>query len=122
MKRTVPLRNNRDFQKVYKNGKFYAGRYIVVYSLYNRLSDNINRIGITASKKVGKSVRRNKIKRLIKENYRLMEAMIKTGHDIVFVIRNSEKLPDFYDIRREMFFLLKKLLLLKEETCNCLKN
>jgi ribonuclease P protein component len=122
MKKTVPLKKNRDFQKVYKNGRFYAGKYIVLYSLFNRFNININRMGITASKKVGKSVRRNKIKRLIKENYRLLEDMIKTSYDIVFVIRNSEKQPDFYDIKKEMHFLLKKLMLLKEEKYNCLKN
>lgn len=120
MKITIPLKNNKDFLKVYKNGRFYSGKYIVLYSLRNGF--DINRIGITASKKVGNCVKRNKIKRLVKENYRLIEDKIKDGYDIVFLIRNNEKIPDFYDIKKEMIFLLNRLSLLKEENCNCLKK
>ena len=64
MKKTVSIKSNREFVRVYKKGKFFAGKYIVLYVLQNGLK--INRIGITASKKIGKSVKRNRIKRLIR--------------------------------------------------------
>lgn len=107
MKKTIPIKNNREFVKVYKKGKFFAGKYIVLYILPNRL--NINRLGITASKKAGKSIKRNRIKRLVKENYRLQEEMVKCGFDMVFVVRNTETLPDYYEIKKEMSFLFRKL-------------
>ncbi|NSW92033.1 MAG: ribonuclease P protein component [Firmicutes bacterium] len=120
MKKTIPLKNNREFLKVYKKGRFFAGKYMVLYALPNGL--DINRLGVTASKKAGKSVRRNKIKRLIRENYRMQEEMVKRGYDLVFVVRNSGNLPDFYEIKREMDFLFRRLKLVDEEKNNCLKN
>ena len=74
MENTVSIKNNREFVRVYKKGKFFAGKYIVLYILQNGL--NINRLGITASKKTGNSVKRNRIKRLIRENYRLNEETV----------------------------------------------
>ena len=113
MKKTVSLKSNRDFTRVYKKGKFSAGRYVVLYVLQNSL--NINRIGITASKKTGKSVKRNRIKRLIRENYRLSEDRVKVGYDLVFVVRNTEVMPDFYKIKKEVNYLLRKFSIIEEK-------
>lgn len=120
MKKTIPIKNNREFARVYKKGKFFAGKYIVLYVLFN--GSDINRLGITASKKAGKSIRRNRIKRLVKENYRLNEELVKSGYDLVFVIRSSEELPDYYDIKKEMCFLFRKLNLIDKEKNNCLRK
>lgn len=117
MKRTIPIKNNREFIKVYKRGKFFAGKFIVLYVLPNKL--NVNRLGITASKKAGKSIRRNRIKRLVKENYRLKEELIKCGYDLVFVIRGSETLPNYHEIKKEMLFLFRKLCLINKGINNC---
>lgn len=107
MNKTVPIKKNYEFMRVYKKGRFYVGKFIVLYVLNNRYK--MNRLGITASKKVGKSVKRNRLRRLIKENYRMYEDSIKTGVDLVFVARNFETIPDFFEIKKEMKFLLKKL-------------
>lgn len=120
MIKTIPVKKNSDFIRAYKKGKFYAGRHIVLYALKN--GANINRIGITVSKKFGKSVKRNRIKRLIRENYRLYEMFVKDGYDIIFVARSSETMPDFSDIRKEMKFLLKKLDIFDQEKWDCLKD
>ncbi|HHY23326.1 MAG TPA: ribonuclease P protein component [Clostridiaceae bacterium] len=117
MKKTIPIKCNREFAEVYKKGKFFAGKYIVLYVLPNRL--DINRLGITASKKAGKSIRRNRIKRLIKENYRMNEELVRCGYDLVFVVRNNEILPSYYDIKREMGFLFRKLNLIDKGKNNC---
>lgn len=116
MKKTVPLKKNYEFVRIYKKGRFYAGRFIVLYILKN--NHRINRLGITVNRKVGKSVRRNRIKRIIKESYRLYEDFLKDNLDIVFVARISEKLPEYSEISREMKFLLKKLEVLDMEKWN----
>lgn len=120
MVKTETLKKNYEFARLYKKGKFYAGRYIVIYVLTNNFG--INRIGITASKKVGKSVKRNRLRRLIRENYRKLEPFIKVGHDIVIVARKTEELPDFHIIGKEMKYLLKKLDVLDKEALNCSKD
>jgi ribonuclease P protein component len=107
MKDTVRIKKNNEFARVYRKGNYKPGNFLVLYILKNRFG--INRIGITASKKVGNSVKRNRIRRLISENYRLKEESIKKGYDIVFLARSSDEEPDFYKIEKEMVFLLKKL-------------
>lgn len=120
MKKTVPLKKNYEFVKAFKKGKFFAGKYLILYALNN--NSNINRLGITASKKVGKSVKRNRLRRLIKENYRLLEGFIKSGFDLVFVARSNEETPGILDVRREMKFLLRKLNVFDQEKWDCSKS
>lgn len=107
MKNTVPLKKNYEFMRLYKKGKFFVGKYIILYVRKN--SGTVKRLGISVSKKFGKSVRRNRIKRLIKESYRYYEDTIKNNNDLVFVARSNENMPSFSDIKKEMKFLLKKL-------------
>ncbi|RXE57809.1 ribonuclease P protein component [Acetivibrio mesophilus] len=120
MKNTVPIKRNTEFLRLYKKGKFYAGRNIVLYVMKNRFG--INRLGITVGKKFGKSVKRNRIKRHIRESYRFYEEFIKNGYDLVFVARSSEQMPAFLDIKKEMKFLLKKLEVFEQEKWCCLKD
>lgn len=120
MVKTVPIKKNYEFLRVYKKGKFYVGRFIILYVLGN--NSGINRVGITVSKKNGKSNKRNRIKRLIRENYRLYESFVKDGFDCVFVARNQETMPDFYDIKKEMKYLMKRLSIFDQEKWDCLRN
>lgn len=112
MRFTISLKKNYQFLKVYKRGISYAGKYLVVYCLKNNC-DNI-RLGITTSKKVGNSVVRNRIRRLLKENYRHIEEKILVGYDIVFVVRANDNVPSYYEVKREMKYLLRKLRLMNE--------
>ena len=120
MIKTVTIKKNWEFLKMYKKGRFYVGRHIILYTMPNK--QEFNRIGITASKKTGNSVRRNRIRRLIRENYRLFENFVKDGRDILFVARPSEAFPEFSDIRKEMKFLLKKLEIFDQEKWDCQKE
>lgn len=117
MKNTISLNRNKDFIAAYKGGRFYCGKYLVLYVLPNSLETQ--RIGITVSKKVGKSVIRNKLKRLVKENYLEVEGTIKEWNDMVFVLRRNAILPDYYEIKKEMKYLLRKLHLLELESFPC---
>ena len=83
MKFSESLKRNSDFQRVYREGKSYANRYLVLYVLQNQTERN--RLGISVSKKVGNSVVRHRMARLIRESYRLQEDMFNSGLDMVVV-------------------------------------
>lgn len=119
MKKTVPLKKNYEFLRIYKKGRFYVGKYIILYALGNHAG--VNRLGVTASKKFGKSVKRNRLKRLVKECYRFYEDFIKDSFDLVFVGRSADAMPGYPEINREMKFLLKKLDVFDKEKWDCLK-
>ena len=89
MKFSASLKKNHDFQNVYKNGKSMANRFLIMYVLPNDLDKN--RIGISVSKKVGNSVVRHHLTRLIRESYRLHEEMFHSSWDIVIVARTTAK-------------------------------
>ena len=120
MKKTTSLKKNYEFVRIYKKGKFFVGKYIVIYVIKNRFGNN--RLGITVNKKVGKSVKRNKTKRLIRESYRLFEEVIPPGLDIVFVARSVETEYGFAEIHKEMKFLLKKMKAFDQQKWDGLKN
>jgi ribonuclease P protein component len=111
MKNTSSLKKSNDFSKVYKKGKFNASKFIVLYCLKNGLDEN--RLGIVITKKIGKSVKRNRIRRIIKENYRLLENEVKIGYDLVFVSRKNQNIPDYKTIKKEILYILKRLNLTK---------
>ena len=101
----IHIRNNRDFQKVYKYGKSLANRYLVMYVMKNDLSEN--RLGISVSKKVGNSVVRHRITRLIRESYRLNKDKLKSGYDIVIVSRVTAKDRSYFEIESAFMHLCK---------------
>ena len=90
------IRKNIEFLNVYRHGKSYANKYLVMYVLSNKLDEN--RFGITVSKKVGNSVVRHRITRLIRECIRLQESNILTEYDIVIVARKAAKDKKYQDI------------------------
>ena len=96
MKFSESLKRNADFQNVYKNGKSYANRYLVMDVLENQTGRN--RLGISVSKKVGNSVVRHRVTRLIRESYRLHEDMFNSGLDMVVIARKSAKDKTCQDI------------------------
>lgn len=106
MVNTRSLRKSYEFKRVYDKGKFCIGKYLVLY--YFKNTYNYNRLGISAGKKIGKSVVRNRLKRIVKESYRLLEDKIDLGYDLVFIIRKNDDQPGFWDIKREIKYLLKK--------------
>lgn len=83
------LKKNQDFRRVYGEGKSFANRNLVMYILSNHTAGN--RVGISVSKKVGNSVVRHRITRLIRESYRLNELKFQTGLDIVIIARVNVK-------------------------------
>lgn len=96
---------NKDFQIIYRKGKSYANKYLVMYVLKNHTEEN--RLGISVSKKVGNSVVRHRITRLIRESYRLQESKFLNGYDIVVIARTSAKEKTYHEIESALLHLGK---------------
>ena len=102
------LKKNYEFKNVLSKGKFFVGKYVTIYIKNNKKNENY--VGIAVGTKVAKAVKRNKIKRLIKENYRLQEEKIKTGYNIIF-LWNKKKEPQyatFLNIKKDIEEIFKK--------------
>lgn len=120
MKNTIALKSNKDFQHVLKKGKWVAGDLISLYMIPN--SNDFNMLGIAVGKKFSKSsVRRNRVKRLIKEAYRLNEDSICKGYSMVILLKNNIIFENvtFDTFSRDLLGCLKKAdVLVKEEEYN----
>ena len=105
MKFSESLKRNEDFRRVYARGKSYANRYLVMYALENQTDKN--RLGISVSKKVGNSVVRHRVIRLIRESYRIREESFNSGLDMVVVARKSAKDKTCQEIESALLHLGK---------------
>ncbi len=106
MEFTERLKKTEQFSLVYKNGRSRANEYLVLYVLPNSLS--VNRLGISVSKKVGNSVVRHRVKRLILESYRLDESAYLKGFDLVVIARAKANGAAFTDLKAALRYLSKK--------------
>ena len=111
MKFSESLKKNSDFKNVYTYGKSFANKYLVMYVLENDLG--INRIGISVSKKVGNSVVRHRVTRLIRESYRLHENIFNSSLDIVIVARKGTFDIGYAEIESALLHLSKLHHILK---------
>ena len=110
MKFSESLKKNRDFQYVYNNGVSFANRFLVMYVVKKGIEKN--RLGISVSKKVGNSVIRHHITRLVRESYRLHEDMFNSGLDIVVIARVTAKHATYHEIESALLHLggLQKII------------
>lgn len=105
MKFSESLKRNEDFQQVYRQGKSYANRYLIMYVLENKMDGN--RLGISVSKKVGNSVVRHRVTRLIRESYRLQEDIFNSGLDVVVIARKNAKGRTYQELESALLHLGK---------------
>ena len=104
---TEPIIQNKDFLRLYRKGASRVHPILVTYAARNRLGRN--RLGLTASKKVGCAVERNRCRRIIREAYRLLEPGLTPGWDIVFVARTRTKGCSMNQIHQVMEGHLRQL-------------
>ena len=110
----VPLTRNNDFRRLYKRGKSLVDRNIVVYYAKNRLG--ANRVGFTVTTRLGHAVTRNRVRRRLREIYRLHETELCRGAELVVVARSRSVTAAYSDLERDFLRACRKLSLTREET------
>lgn len=113
MKFSESLKKTKDFQFIYQNGRSVGNRFLVLYRVRN--GTERNRVGISVSKKVGNSVVRHRLTRLIRESYRLNEEKFVGGLDIVVIARPGAKGRNFFEIESALLHLAGKMKLLQAD-------
>ena len=108
MKNTRMLKKNYEFKYVLTKGKYYAGNKIEAVVLQN--GKNYNLLGLAIGVKRGKAYARNRVKRLLRENYRKIESEIQPGKSIVFLAKKDVILNDisYSDVEDDMKFIMQK--------------
>ena len=107
MKFSTSLKKNHEFKRLYSKGKSAASQCVVIYCRRNGRPEN--RLGISVSTKLGGAVVRNKIRRRLKEIYRLNEGGLAIGYDIVIVARTKSRHSTYRELESSVLALFRKL-------------
>ncbi|NLN14591.1 MAG: ribonuclease P protein component [Tissierellia bacterium] len=111
MDKRYRLRKNMEFKRVYDQGRNYWNRNLILYVRKNDLNET--RVGFTITKKIGNSVVRNKIRRRMREIYRLNFHNLKAGYDLVFITKKNVVDLSFKELESSMLHIMKIAKLLK---------
>ncbi len=113
--KTIMLKKNYEFQKVFAKKNYYGGKYLEMFVIDNNKQSNY--MGIAISKKIANSVQRNKIKRLIRENYRQIEEKIVKGKTYVILWKKKASIENatYYNVKEDIDRIFKKANLINEE-------
>lgn len=115
MKFTVTIKRNHEFQRLYHKGKSAVSPYLALYCRRRRQPGN--RLGFTVGKKVGGAVTRNRVRRRLREIYRLHESELRTGYDLVVVARVKAAFADYHKLESSFLSLADKLGVRAEGDC-----
>lgn len=110
---SVSLKKNYEFRRLYSKGKSVATPLLVVY--VRRNNGKMNRLGLTVGTKVGKAVVRNRVRRRLKEIYRLNEHRLQSGRDVVIVARVRSRDADYHKLEKDFLSACARLELLRQE-------
>ena len=112
MEKRFRIRKNMEFKNVYKTGRNYWNRNLVLYVKKNGLNET--RVGYTITKKIGNAVTRNKMRRRMKEIYRLNFHNIKEGYDLIFIAKRSIVDIPYKELEGSMIHIMSISKLLKK--------
>ena len=107
VKREYTIKENRDFRRMYAKGRSGVSPCLVVYCRPNRRDHN--RLGVTVSAKLGHAVVRNRVRRRLREIYRLSQNRMKQGYDIVLVARTRAVTANYHELERAYRRICEKL-------------
>lgn len=113
MSSITSLKKNFEFKRLYTRGESKVSPFLAVYVKRNRLG--YNRLGVTVGSKVGKAVRRNLVRRRIKEAYRIHQNEVASGYDIVVVARVRAASTPYTQLESSLLQLLDKLGILRDK-------
>ena len=115
MKKTIKLKKNYEFNNTFKRGKYFSGELIECFFIKN--NKNINYFGIAISSKHCNAVKRNRIKRLIREAYILLESVVKTGNTFVFLLKKKTEVEEcnYNNIVEDMRKIFQKIGIVDEK-------
>ena len=118
MIKTIKLKKNYEFNNTFKRGKYFSGNYIECFSTKN--NKNIIFFGIAISSKLCNAVKRNKIKRIIREAYRKEEEKIEVGNTIVFLWKKKTPVEEctYKNVCEDMIKIFSKMDIYKNESNN----
>lgn len=111
MKKDLRIRKNREYKRVYKYGKNYWNKHLILYIMKNNLE--VSRVGFTVTKKIGNAVTRNKIRRQMKEIYRLNYENVKSGYDLVFIPKKNVVNMPYSKLENSMIHIMNIAGILK---------
>lgn len=112
MKKEYRVKKNKEFQHIFKHGKSFANRQLVIYCVEKPDQDHF-RIGLSVGKKIGNAVTRNRIKRYLRQAFQELEDNISTSGDIVIIARQPAKQMEYAEIKKSLTHLLYKERYLK---------
>lgn len=109
MKKTKTIKKNYEFKRILTKGKYLSGKYIECFYLNSNKNENF--IGIAISSKIAKANKRNRLKRLIRENYKNIEENIKTGKSIIFLWKKNKDIINgtFKNIEMDLIKIMKDM-------------
>ncbi len=114
MKFSVSMKKNHEFRRLYAKGKSVATPSVVVYC--RKTGRDYNQLGLTVSTKVGNAVCRNKIRRRLREIYRLNEERLEKGYDLVVVARVKGRFVSYQTLEKDVLFAMGRLGLISQGT------
>lgn len=113
MKKKFRIKKNEEFQSIFRTGKTFANRQLVIYYV-EKPGQKHFRVGLSVGKKIGNAVTRNRIKRLLRESFHELKEDIKPNYDIVVIARQPTKKMNYHEIKKSLIHLLSKQRLLNK--------
>ena len=114
MNRFPSIKKNEDFKLIYRSGKSCANDSLIMYVLKQEENTENKRIGISASKKIGNSVVRHRIARVLRECFRLHRDELKSGYDIVVIARHPAAVMGYVEMSRAFMNLCSRMGIVEE--------
>ena len=112
MKKTVTIKENHEFRRMYSKGRNAVTPFMVVYCRRNRLGHN--RLGVTVSTKLGCAVVRNRARRRLREVFRLAQGDMCQGYDVILVARSRAATVPYQKLNAAFYRALEQLKLLEK--------